>query len=258
MRRIYWPGVPAADSLRHETFHSTWLDRDVVLTVRLPPAFGSATRRLPCLVLHDGQNLFDPERAHSPGHHWRVNETIGALTTDGAIAPLVVVGIDHAAEGRIREYTPTPGDEPGAGLASRHASFIVEELIPFLQMAYRVSLNPAHLGLGGSSLGGLVTLYVASTMPGRFDRLLVMSPSVWWDRRVILRQLRREPLPAESRVWLDIGAHEGGTSVQDARRLRDVLRRQTEVHYVEDTAGDHSEDSWARRFGAAVRYLFPR
>jgi enterochelin esterase-like enzyme len=253
--------VPTSDLLRHEAFHSTWLDRNIRLTVYLPAdsdVSGPSPQPRPCLILHDGQNLFEADRAHVPGRFWRVAETADALVSDGTIAPLVIVGVDHADEGRIREYTPTRGGEPGAGLAARHASFLVEELLPFMQDAYRVSANPAQLGLGGSSLGGLVTLYVASTRPGRFERLLVMSPSIWWDRKVILRQVRREPLPARSRVWLDIGAHEGTATVRDARRLRDVLRQQAEVRYVEDADGDHTEDSWARRFGDALQYLFPR
>ena len=54
-------------------------------------------------------------------------------------------------------------------------------------------------------LGGLVTLAIARQFPGRFGRLLVMSPSVWWDDRVILKRLRRVGFHPRPRVWLDIG-----------------------------------------------------
>ena len=71
------------------------------------------------LILHDGQNLFDPERAHRPGHTWQVAETVAKLIDDGRIPPSVIAGIDHAEEGRVLEMTPTEGDHPGAGQIHR-------------------------------------------------------------------------------------------------------------------------------------------
>lgn len=243
--------------MRHEAFHSTWLERDRDLTIYLPARFdvlSGAARG--CLILHDGQNLFDPERAHSPGHHWRVAETADHLIETGRIPPIVIAGIDHAREYRIHEYTPTAGPEPGAGLATRHARFVVDELLPFLRGTYGISNDASSIGLGGSSMGGLATLYVASVEPRTFGRLLVMSPSVWWDRRVILRQLLRCPLEGRPRVWIDVGAEEGVRAVEDARRLAQLVKRQAEVRYIEDPDAGHHEDSWAARLGDALEFLF--
>ena len=88
-----------------------------------------------------------------------------------------------------------------------------------------------------------MTLWIASESPGQFGRLLVMSPSVWWDRRMILRHLRRQPLDPATRIWLDAGRHEGRAVVRDTRALRDLLREQghDRLCYVEDPDGDHSE-----------------
>ena len=57
------------------------------VTVYLPEAHATARQPLPLLILHDGQNLFDPERAHVPGQHWRVAETADALTLPAACRP---------------------------------------------------------------------------------------------------------------------------------------------------------------------------
>jgi enterochelin esterase-like enzyme len=260
--------VTAGSELRrHEAFHSTWLDADRDLTIYLPAGYDTADAPHPLLILHDGQNLFDPLRAHG-GETWHVADAVDALVAAGTIPPLVVVGVDHGREARVREYTPTPGRVPDAGLVDRHARFLVDEVLPFVATHYAVRTDFDALGLGGSSLGGLATVGVAMAAPGRFGRLIVMSPSVWWDRRAILRRLRRAPLDPRTRVWIDAGTKEGAKTVRDARDLADLIRapvpgdaptgadNAARVQFVVDPEGDHSERSWARRIGAAIAFCY--
>jgi enterochelin esterase-like enzyme len=226
-----------------------------IVTVYLPD--GRAPDGAPLLVLHDGQNLFEPERAHVPGQHWRVAETADALIAASRLPPLVIAGIDHAGEGRGREMTPTMGDRPGMGGGAAYGRFVMEDLVPFLARTYGVRTDAAGLALGGSSLGGLATLAIACQYPGRFGRLLVMSPSVWWDNRVILRRLRRTGLRPPPRVWIDIGRREGARTITDTRALRDALIWQTSaLRYFEDPDGQHSEADWARRLPQALEWLY--
>ena len=211
----------------------------------------------PLLILHDGQNLFEPERAHVPGQHWRVAETADALMATGAIPPVVIAGIDHAGEERGGEMTPTPGDHAGAGGAGAYGRFVMGEVVPYLAHEFGVRTDRDGIAMGGASLGGLVTLAIARQFPGRIGRLLVMSPSVWWDNRVILRRLQRVGLAARPRVWLDIGRREGAHTVTDTRLLRNVLLWQTSaLKYVEDPEGRHSEADWARRLPDALTWLY--
>ncbi len=211
------------------------------------------------LLMHDGQNLFDAARAHRPGHSWQVAETAARLEEDGRIAPLVIAGIDHAADDRILEMTPTEGGHPGAGLAWRYGRFVVEELVPFLEAEYGVETRAGHLAMGGSSLGGLVTLAIAQQYPARFGRLLVMSPSLWWDDGVMLSRVKRHRFAPDTRIWLDAGLKEGRQTAANARRLRRLLADQLDAGNlggVLDPEGDHSEDSWRRRLPAALTWLF--
>jgi len=227
-----------------------------------------------------GKSMTDPipfttmplgwERAFG-GETWKVAPTADALIAAGTIPPIVIAGVDHGGDARVREYTPTADGQPGAGQVGRHARFLTEEVVPFLARQYAVRTDVDGLGLGGASLGGLATVGVALAAPGRFGRLIVMSPSVWWDRRAILRQLRRTPLEPRPRTWVDVGLKEGAKTVRDARDLVDRLdphsggsrdgppaddRNADQVRFVIDPEGDHSERSWARRFGAALAFCF--
>jgi enterochelin esterase-like enzyme len=225
--------------------------------LHLPPGYDpDRPEPYPLLLLQDGQNLA-AWREDALGGSWRADETIDRLVDDGFIPPIVLAGIDHAGEDRVLEFTPTPGRLVGAGQAASYGRWIVDDLLPALSDELHVRTDFEGVTLGGSSLGGLVTLWIASTWPGRFGRILLMSPSVWWDGRVILRQLREQPLDRATRVWLDAGLKEGRVVVRDARALRDLLRSQGQrsLRYVEDPDGDHSEESWGRRLGDALTYL---
>ena len=212
---------------------------------------------LPLLLLHDGQNLFEGDRAFVRGQHWRVAETAGELIDAGRIPPIVIAGIDHGGDQRALEMTPTRGNLPAGGGVAIYGRFLMDDVVPELAKQFGVRTDAAGLAMGGSSLGGLATLSIALQFPGRIGRLLLMSPSAWWDDRVILRRLRRTRLRPRPRVWLDIGRREGGRTVSDTRALRDALVPQTSaLHYFEDPVGQHTEGDWARRLGSALTWLW--
>ncbi len=249
------PSAPSSAIERFTISTARLAPREV--TVYVPDSTDRGREPLPLLILLDGQNLFDPDRAHIRGQHWRVAEAADALIAAGRIPPLVIAGVDHAGERRIAEFTPTPGDHPGTGDVRDYGRLLLDDLVPYLRRAYGVRVNAEGLALGGSSLGGLATLAIARQFPGRISRLLVMSPSVWWDYRVILRRLRRVGFVPRPRVWLDIGRSEGARAITDTRALRDVLIWQTSaLHYTEVPEGDHSERAWAARLPQALEWLY--
>lgn len=245
---------------RHPDMASAFLDARRDVLVYLPPGY-PACGPCPVLYLHDGQNLFDPATAHVQGQHWRVGETTDALVRAGTVEPLIIVGIANTGPSRIHEYTPTKDARLGGGLADCYGRFLVEELKPFIDATYRTRTDAASTGLGGSSLGGLVSLHLGLSRPDVFGRLAVVSPSVWWDRRVILSTVRRtRPRPA-LRIWVDMGTAEGRRGLDDARMLKAALvgagwRVGADLHYAEYEGGTHSEGAWAARFGAIVTWLF--
>lgn len=254
----------------HKNFHSKFLPTDRDVLVYLPPGYEkNKKQRYPVFYLHDGQNLFDGATSFIKGSEWQIDETAQALIKARAIAPVIIVGIYNTGRERVDEYTPTrDAAHDMGGKADLYGRMLVEELKPFIDAEYRTLPEAANTGLGGSSLGGLVSLHLALTYPQTFGRVAVVSPSVWWDNKVILREVEALTKAPTLRIWLDIGTKEGGNAAsnevttKDARLLRDALlakgwKQGVNLKYFEAEGAEHNERAWAGRVGPMLRFLFP-
>jgi predicted alpha/beta superfamily hydrolase len=263
-----YPSTLAGDLRIHEQVPSKHVPaRDVF--VLLPPGYDrERTRRYPVLYMHDGQNLFDAARSFSG--EWKVDETLAALVAARTVEPVIVVGVANLpGGGRIDDYTPTRatlamGGAPteAGGRAGAYGRFLVEELKPFVDRRYRTKRDAASTALGGSSLGGLVTLAIGLEHPTVYGTLLVVSPSVWWDKEAIVRRVASLRRRTRQRIWLDMGTREGDGAVEQARRLRDALAARgwsvgRDLRYVEVEGAGHDEASWAARFDDMLEFAFP-
>jgi predicted alpha/beta superfamily hydrolase len=250
------------DFRRHPRFRSRFLPSDHTLLVYRPPGYGDdRLRRFPVLYLHDGQNVFD-RATSATGDEWSVDETAQRLIESGVIEPIIIVGIYNAGHRRIDEYTPTrdPKKKMG-GKADAYARMLVQEIKPFIDRRYRTLRSAANTGLGGSSLGGLLTMHLGLRYPTVFSRLAVLSPSVWWHDRAIVREVDALPGKPPLRIWLDSGTGEGADVTRDTRLLRDALVRKgwvigKDLAYLEAEGGGHNEKSWAQRVEGVLRFLF--
>jgi predicted alpha/beta superfamily hydrolase len=256
-------GVHNTDSVqRHHNFISKFVPYRRDLVVYLPPDYEENDRRYAVLYLHDGQNLFDPETAYVRGMDWRVDETADALIRSGDIEPVIIVGIFNTGEHRIEEYTPTRDRKLGGGHAELYGRMLVEELKPFIDQRYRTLVDAHNTGLGGSSLGGLATLYLGFTHPEIFGKLAVLSPSVWWDNKAILKIIQNTQPKPRLKIWLSMGTEESKTGVSDATLLDHALMAKgwqegKDLHYEVIPGAKHEEAAWAERVDPVLRFLFP-
>ena len=250
----------------HENFGSTHLDTPRNVLVYLPPGYGiEPERRYPVLYMHDGQNLYNPEDAFG-GVVWGADKTAQELILTNQIEPLIIVGIYNAGKHRIDEYTPVKssvGKMRGhGGKADHYGRMIIEELKPFIDKEYLTKPEREFTGLGGSSLGGLVSLHLGFKRPDVFSRLAVLSPAVWWANNQIIREIAGigERLPL--RIWLDIGSKEGVRIKHQVRALREILlangwEENLDLAFYEIPEARHDESAWAARFDEVLKFLFP-
>ena len=184
------------------------------------------------------------------------------------IEPLIIVAVANTGEERIHEYAPTRGvidakakrKKRSKGLARKYGHFLIDELKPYIDRKYQTNPDAEFTGLGGSSLGGLVTLAIGILYPHAFSRLMVMSPSIWWDDFAIYRLVDSIEQKPPLKIWLDTGTAEAGW--EPARELLNRLvekgwKRHKDLQYMEAQSADHSEAAWAARAEPALRFLFP-
>lgn len=266
--------APARDpsivgDLRLHQFSSRLFHNQRFLRVWLPPRYDSPDnqdRLYPVFYLNDGQNLFDASTSFT-GVEWAVDQTADRLIRQEVIRPMIFVGIDNARDQRIREYLPYRSMNPAIlrPLGTRYPDFLAREVMPFIAQRYRVARGPENTALGGSSLGGLISLYVALAMPGVFGRLLLESPSLWVANRRILRE-GRVFAHWPQKVFLGVGTRETGRddkdqqTVQSVCELASIMRRagldDRRLVVDIDEGATHSEGAWAKRFPQALEFLF--
>jgi predicted alpha/beta superfamily hydrolase len=238
--------------------------------VHLPPGYELLPdRRFPVLYLQDGQNLFDAHTAFG-GVPWGIDEVAERLARAGVCWPVILVGVGNTPD-RHREYGPKEnGAAKGTNsdLSRRFGRCLVQEIKPFVDATYRTLSEPENTGVGGSSLGGLISLHLAQWYPDVFGLCCAMSPSLWWDHEYFLRSLNASPDWIDRvRLWLDVGGREGmtrKTQLGTARRVRrlakmlDLRGRREGLNYkfLEVPDAGHNEAAWGARFDRVLRFLF--
>lgn len=252
----------------HQNFASKILKNERTLVVYVPPGYDKEkSERYPVLYMHDGQNLFDAGSSFI-GVEWKVDETVERLIKEGKIPPIIVVGIYNNAE-RMNEYTPTRDAERKAGgRGAKYARFVIEEVKPFIDKTYRTKPGREDTAIAGSSLGGLISLYMGMEHGDVFSKVGVISPALMWDEASLLKKIEAKPDVLKGlRIWLDMGTKEG-SSLESFKRATDYTQRLVTVmkksglkegmdyNYIEAEGAVHNEGAWAERFDQVLVFLY--
>lgn len=244
-------------------FHSRYLPDDRDISVYLPEAYADQPRRrFPVFYLHDGQNLIDGRTSYVVNRTWRAHTTADALTAAGIIEPVILVGVANTGVRRMAEYTPSRDPRMGGGEGHRYGLLLTRDLKPYIDRRFRTLRDPANTALGGSSLGGLITLSLGLEFPEVFGKLAVMSPSVWWNQRSIIPRVNAARPKPHIKIWLDMGTAEGLRHLRDTDLLHRRLtlrgwRDGEDLAYLRVPGAVHDEEAWAQRFDEVLRFLFP-
>jgi predicted alpha/beta superfamily hydrolase len=260
---------------RHAAVSSPRLanDRDVI--VYLPPGALDGGGPFPTVYMHDGQNLFDG-RAMWGG--WEVDAAADRLIGSDAIRPVIVVGIANTAD-RVREYTHVADDISDrcdgsvvlGGGADAYADFCALELKPRMDALYPTAPDRQDTAVLGSSLGGLVSLYIGYRHSHVFGNVGGMSPTLGWGGYCLggdrLIDLARREGRIDTRFYLDAGGVGAQRPAADNWRVTEELKQLYEsqgyahgrdlAHWWEPGAA-HNEAAWRDRVEKPLRFWFPR
>jgi len=213
--------------------------------------------------MQDGQNLFGDAASPVSGRGWRLDGSASALIRQGAIKPVILVGIPNAGDQRADEYTPTRSEDGlRGGNAAAYGRMVLEEIKALVDRKYRTRPDRAHTGLGGSSFGALISLYLGLNHPDVFGKLALLSLVCAWNERYVLDMLNGLTAKPETRIWLDFGTRENDGILRCNPAIRDALVAKgwvlgSDLKYSEVEGAEHTEDAWAERVPLFLGYLFP-
>lgn len=229
------------------------LPRDVI--VLLPPDYEKDTsKRYSVLYMHDGQNLFDPKTSFV-GVDWGIDEALDELIKLHKVEPLIVVGIYNTPK-RTEELDPeAEGDN--------YARFLVEELKPMIDKEFRTFPDAAHTGVGGSSLGGLISMYIGWKYPQTFSKIAAVSVHLQLHDSKLINDIETSgSFPKTARVYMDYGTKGIDADYEPyVKRMAGLLKKWGWIEgknlMVYKAVGEtHSEVAWRKRVKIPLQFLF--
>ncbi len=137
--------------------------------------------------------------------------------------------------------------------------------MPLVDSQYRTLTGQPNTGIGGSSYGGVATLYALLAKPNTFGYGLIESPTMW----IGMGQLVRDTSPLVAlpvKVFVAFGGKEAPDPVISEKMIG--LIRQVETNFraagyddsnfrfVVDPDAMHTEAAWERRLPGALTFLF--
>ncbi|MFW6348330.1 MAG: alpha/beta hydrolase-fold protein [Cyclonatronaceae bacterium] len=241
----------------NEHFEIPQLIKTRRIAALLPHDYYESDARYPVLYLQDGQNLFDD---HAPFGSWELDKRLAFMAEHG-LGKFIVIAIDHAEEERIAEFTPTlPTSRLGSGDGKKYARFLAETLKPYIDAHFRTKPEREYTGIGGSSMGGLISIYAAKQHPQVYSRLLLFSPSFWVTPGLPTRFVD-EASDFSGKIYTYGGGDETAMLVGRLTEFHEKLIQAAQSRPLEsrisiNPVGKHTESEWSREFPMAASWLF--
>ena len=273
-RELFEPGPPAwghsmTGDIRYHEVTSKILDNTRQVWVYLPPGYSQhPEKHYPVVYAMDGQNVFESGTAFG-GNEWHMDEAAQRAMTQGSMREAIIVAVSNAGAGRIEEYSPVADPEYGGGGAAKFAEFLKTELKPMVDGAYRTETAPESTAVLGSSMGGLVSLYLGLAHSNTFGLIGALSPSLWFAEKDMLRSWSENP-PTQRpyKIWLGMGDRESQTdedhngvpdTLDNTRQLNRILesQHQSGLLYHEIPGASHNEASWSACIQEVLEALLP-
>lgn len=282
------PKVSSGTIDRIEDFHSNFIDNRRI-DIWLPENY-TKEKKYTVLYMQDGQMLFDPATTWNK-QAWEIDKTITQLISDKKIKDCIIVGIWNGGKVRHATYFPqkafnllseldkkyieeknknyktdTEKFEPNS---DNYLKFLVQELKPYIDFTYSTNKDIANTIIGGSSMGGLISLYAICEYPQVFGAAICMSTH-WPGFSVI----ENNPVPKAFQNYLK-------TNLPDAKNHKiyfdygnktldeSYAEHQTEVDKIMISKGfspsnwmtkffegdDHSEKAWNKRVHLPLEFI---
>jgi predicted alpha/beta superfamily hydrolase len=252
----YRPSQLPKIHLISEEFEIPQLNKTRKIWALLPHDYDTSDECYPVLYLQDAQNLFNEGAEFG---NWQIDKKL-AVMSDYGIGKIIIIAIEHGESERLQEYN-VGKTLLGKGHGKEYIRFITDTLKPFVDKTFRTKSEREFTGIGGSSMGGLVSIFSGLIYPEVFGKLMIFSPSLWVIPKIKLGFLDFFE-PMETRIYLYAGGDESETMVKHVTKFqkrilkRESLQGKMKVHLSINQEGKHNEQYWSDEFPKAIEWLF--
>lgn len=229
------------------------------IRVSLPCDYEISNINYPVLYMLDAQNLFDEADAYSG--EWGVDEAMDSICQLHLLSA-IIVGIDHAGEERIAEYSPyLIKDYVTVPKGEAFADFVVNTLKPIIDSMYRTLPQREFTGIAGSSMGGVESMYMVVKYNNVFSKAGIFSPAFWTSKNNYT-YVEENRIDKPTQIYFLVGAMEGENfeAVTDTKQMIDVLLNQNNsninTRFIMQSTGRHTESFWRDEFFEMFEWLY--
>ena len=238
-----------------DEFEIPQLNKTRKIWALLPHDYDNSGESYPVMYLQDAQNLFNEAAEFG---NWEIDKKL-AVMSEYKIGKIIVIAVEHAEEDRIKEYN-VGKTVLGKGQGKKYIRFVTDTLKPFVDQNFRTKPEREFTGIGGSSLGGLISIFSGLRNPEVYGKLMIFSPSLWVVPELKIDS-KSEDLE-DTKIYLYAGGDESKTMIQHITKFQNDL---ISNHFVADKSnitlsinreGKHTETFWSDEFPKAIEWLF--
>lgn len=220
----------------------------------LPHDYDYSNESYPVMYLQDAQNLFNENAEYG---NWEIDKKL-AVMSEYNVGKIIVIAVEHAEEDRVKEYN-VGKTVLGKGQGKKYIKFLVETLKPYVDSNFRTKEERAFTGIGGSSMGGLISIFSGLRYPEVFGKLMIFSPSLWVVPKMKIKNYEDS---GNTKIYLYAGGDESATMIEHVEIFKN---RMLESEFIDDKMkinlsinklGKHNETYWSDEFPKAIEWLF--
>ncbi len=236
-----WQGPKYRFSVHDGTPHFPLIRSELVVSGRTIVVFAPANSKgLPLLVYGDGPSY---------EAFGKVQNVVENLAEAHKIRPAVIVLVPPID--RMKEY----GED-----WKSFGSYLLDEVLPAVRTATGASLLAENVFLGGSSLGGLISLRLAEEFPDKVaggihcqSAAIQFSPLSIQFSDAISREKLGQIAPS-TRLWFDWGTFEDTLTVANVKATK-TLKSLHRRFGTRTTHEGHNWTAWRNRMESGLIYL---
>lgn len=234
-------GIAKGKVQRDILYNSPTLGYQIMYSVYLPSGY-STNQKYPVIYVTDGYEYLHERMGN-------MSTVLDNLIADKKIRPIVAVFVDHREP--VNRANNKRMDE--LAMNSKYLTFFSDYLVPMIESTYSVSNEPRERAILGTSMGGLTSAYFAFTKPGIFGMAGIQSPAFWYKTEIY--KVCDNPENPPVKVYLTTGVI---NDAQDgARKMRDILEKNTCTYQYSETNQGHSWGNWRDTLDDILIYFFP-